>query len=118
MRHEAEAREQGKGVAEYVAETEEDIEKLVTERGEGGQGIHKSLEDAELKGITPEVARLAVRRPLAAGRRGIAGQLDGRSQGSGPREGLNRKQIDGRCLQPRAPTCSGRRGRRPGARGR
>ena len=60
-------KQDGKGVAEYVAETEEDIEKLVTERGEGGQGIHESLEDAELKGITPEVARLAVRRPSAAG---------------------------------------------------
>ena len=50
-------KQDGKGVADYVAETEDDIAKLVSEKGAGGRGIHELPGDAAAHGVTPELAR-------------------------------------------------------------
>ena len=49
-------KQDGKAVAAYVEETEEDIAKLVSRKGDGGAGNHEALSDAERRGITPELA--------------------------------------------------------------
>ncbi len=41
-------KQDGRGKAEYVQETEENIRRL----GPGGEGLHESLRDAQERGVT------------------------------------------------------------------
>ena len=58
------SKQDGQGVADYVAETEEDIARLVAEKGRGGKGLHETTVDAALRGVTPDLAAEAERHPV------------------------------------------------------
>ena len=46
-------KQDGLGIPDYDAETEEDMRRIVREIGKGGTGLHESMADAAARGITP-----------------------------------------------------------------
>jgi hypothetical protein len=58
------SKQDGQGVADYVAETKDDIDRLVAEKGRGGKGLHETKTDAALRGVTPDIAAEAERHPI------------------------------------------------------
>ena len=49
-------KQDGRGVPDYVEEVEDELRDLTREKGQGGKGNHESLSDAELRGVTPDLA--------------------------------------------------------------
>jgi hypothetical protein len=50
-------KQDGKRTPEYVDETEDEIRRLVEDKGAGGKGLHETAEDAALRGVTPGLAK-------------------------------------------------------------
>jgi hypothetical protein len=46
-------KQDGRGIPDYDAETEDDIRRIVRDIGKGGTGLHESKSDAARRGITP-----------------------------------------------------------------
>jgi hypothetical protein len=71
-------KQDGRGKAEYVQETEENIRRL----GAGGEGLHESLRDAQERGVTN--ARPAEAPPGRGGGQEVPPRSAGTSR---PRDG-------------------------------
>jgi hypothetical protein len=65
-------KQDGRGKAEYVQETEETIRRL----GPGGKGLHQSLSDAQQRGVTKALPTQA-----------SPGSRDSQDDAAGPRGG-------------------------------
>jgi hypothetical protein len=77
-------KQDGRGKAEYVQQTEENIRRL----GPGGEGLHESLRDAQERGVTNALPAQAPR--ASGGKEGAAPPPTGgtpRPGGGGPGSG-------------------------------
>jgi hypothetical protein len=70
-------RQDGRGVADYVANTARDIERIGKELGKGGTGLHQPAADAARRGVTPALA--AETEARAAGAAGKTGRAAGKA---------------------------------------